>query len=202
MGREATCEVRWRGRTASGVCRFEEKEIVFRGEFRLKVPLAEVRRATAAGGRLTLEFGGERAVFALGAEAEKWKARIERPRGRLDKLGVAPGARVGVLGLDDAAFLAELRERGAVVTAGRLPRAADLVFLSLTRASELPRLVRARRAIRPDGAVWVLWPKGRRELREDDVRAFGPEAGLVDVKVVSFSDTLSGLKMMVPRALR
>jgi hypothetical protein len=39
-------------------------------------------------------------------------------------------------------------------------------------------------------------------LREDDVRTAGPSAGLVDVKVVSFSDTLSGLKMMIPRALR
>jgi hypothetical protein len=34
------------------------------------------------------------------------------------------------------------------------------------------------------------------------VRAAGPAARLVDVKVVSVSDTLSGLKMMVPVALR
>jgi hypothetical protein len=53
-----------------------------------------------------------------------------------------------------------------------------------------------------DGAVWVVWPKGRREFREDDVRAYGPRAKLVDVKVVRFSDTLSALKMMIPRAQR
>jgi hypothetical protein len=44
----------------------------------------------------------------------------------------------------------------------------------------------------------VVWPKGRKEFREDDVRAFGPKAGLVDVKVMAFSDTLSGLKMVIP----
>lgn len=31
------------------------------------------------------------------------------------------------------------------------------------------------------------------------MRAYGPRAGLVDVKVVSVSDTLSGLKMMIRR---
>ena len=41
-----------------------------------------------------------------------------------------------------------------------------------------------------------MWPKGRKEFREDDVRAAGPSVGLVDVKVVAFSETLSGLKMM------
>jgi hypothetical protein len=50
--------------------------------------------------------------------------------------------------------------------------------------------------------VWVVWPKGRKELREDDVRAAGGPAGLVDVKVMAFSDTLSGLKMVVPLARR
>jgi hypothetical protein len=34
------------------------------------------------------------------------------------------------------------------------------------------------------------------------VRDFGKTAGLVDVKVARFSDTLSALKMMIPRAQR
>jgi len=63
---------------------------------------------------------------------------------------------------------------------------------------DLPRLESLRNSIKKNGAVWVVWPKGRKEFREDDVRAHGPKAGLVDVKVVSFSDTLSGLKMVIP----
>jgi hypothetical protein len=69
------------------------------------------------------------------------------------------------------------------------------------RAS-LPRLKELRPSLQPAGAIWVLWPKGRKEFREDDIRAFGPEAGLVDVKVVAFSETLSGLKMVIPVAQR
>ena len=48
----------------------------------------------------------------------------------------------------------------------------------------------------------MIWPKGQKAFREDDVRAAGPGARLVDVKVVSVSERLSGLKMMVPVALR
>jgi len=59
-----------------------------------------------------------------------------------------------------------------------------------------------RAAIKPAGAIWVIWPKGRKAFREDDVRAAGPGAGLVDVKVVSVSDALSGLKMVIPLAQR
>jgi len=43
---------------------------------------------------------------------------------------------------------------------------------------------------------------GRKEFREDDIRAFGPQAGLVDVKVVAFSPALSALKMVIPLAQR
>ena len=119
-------------------------------------------------------------------------------RSRLDKLGVKPGARIAVVGLDDAGFLVELRERTNAVTNGRLPKAADIIFLYMDRSADLPRLEKARRAIAPNGAVWVIWPKGRKAFREDDVRSFGPTAGLVDIKVVAFSETLSGLKLVVP----
>jgi hypothetical protein len=62
----------------------------------------------------------------------------------------------------------------------------------------LSRLTALREQIVPNGMIWVVWPKGRKDFREDDVRAHGPTAGLVDVKVMSFSDTLSGLKLVIP----
>ena len=83
-----------------------------------------------------------------------------------------------------------------------MPRAADLVLVRMERVQDLARLRALRAAVEPDGAVWVLWPKGVKAFREDDVRAAGPSAGLVDVKVVSFSEELSGLKLVVPVAQR
>jgi hypothetical protein len=197
MGLEAECVVRWEGRASRGRAQFEEKEIVFRGDFRLVIPLAEVKSADARDGTLSLQSRAGTARFELGAAAEKWAARIRSPRGRLDKLGVKAGSRVRVVGLADDAFAAELEGRGAQV----LSRAAgglDLVFARMEAVADLARLAAFRKAIAPAGAIWVLWPKGRRELREDDVRAAALASGLVDVKVVSFSETLSGLKLVIP----
>ena len=120
------------------------------------------------------------------------------PRSRLDKLGVKPGARVSVLGIGDAEFRRDLAERTADVSIGRAKRDSDVVFVAMEKTSDLARLERLRASIKRNGAIWVVWPKGRREFREDDVRAAGPGMGLVDVKVVAFSDTLSALKMVIP----
>jgi hypothetical protein len=126
---------------------------------------------------------------------------VRYPRSRIDKLGVKPGARVAIVGLDDPAFLAELKERGAEVV-GRVSKDLDAVFVAMTAPKDLAKLVKLRHAIQPAGMIWVIWPKGRKEFREDDVRAYGPRAELVDVKVMAFSETLSGLKMVIPLAMR
>jgi hypothetical protein len=201
MGLEAECTVRFGGKASRGKARFEEKEIVFRGDFRLVIPLAEVKSAEASAGTLAIESRAGTARFELGPAAEKWASKIRSPRGRLDKLGVKPGSRVRVSGLDDGAFRRELEERGAQVLARTAP-GTDLVFLRVEKSAGLGGLEALKKAIAPAGAVWVLWPKGRKELREDDVRAAALAAGLVDVKVVSFSESLSALKLVIPLARR
>lgn len=202
MGLEAQCSVRYGARTSAGRAQLEEKEIVFRGDFRLKIPLADIRKADVKGGALTIAWKGGEARLDLGSAAARWAEKIKNPRGLLDKLGVKPGARVAVLGLDDAALLAQLRERTDDVATTRAGPGTAIVLVAMKSTGDLKRLAVLRRAIEPDGAIWVIWPKGVKTFREDDVRAAGPGAGLVDVKVVSFSDTLSGLKMVIPVALR
>ena len=125
---------------------------------------------------------------------------IPSTRPLLDKLGVK-GLKVSVIGLDDRSFLQQLQDRTTDVST-RPGSGSDLIFFYMDDRRDLPRLVDLRASLQPAGAVWVLWPKGRREFREDDIRAFGPEAGLVDVKVVAFSATLSALKMVIPVASR
>lgn len=204
MGLEAQCAVRHGGRTSMGKVQLEEKEILFRGgDFRLKVPLGDIKRADVEGGALSIAWKGGEARLELGAAAAaKWADKIKNPRGRLDKLGVKPGMKVAVLGLDDDAFLAEMRARTDDVATARPAKGTAMVVVAMKAAADLQRLATLRNAIAPDGMIWVVWPKGVKTFREDDVRAAGPAAGLVDVKVMSFSDTLSGLKMVVPKALR
>jgi hypothetical protein len=50
--------------------------------------------------------------------------------------------------------------------------------------------------------IWVVTPKGVKHINGNHVRAAAKAAGLVDVKVCSFSDSHSALKLMVPKARR
>jgi hypothetical protein len=131
------------------------------------------------------------------------KARRDEPSTRplLDKLGVKPGLKVSVIGLDDQPFLQQLQDRSVDVSA-RVRKGSDLILFYLDDQADLPRLEELRHSIQPAGAIWVLWRKGRKELGEEHIRAFGPAVGLVDVKVVAFSATLSALKMVIPVAQR
>lgn len=121
----------------------------------------------------------------------------------LDKLGVKPGTTVAALGLDaEKGFHAELRERAGKVATTRAPKSADMVIVRVDGERDLARLVTLERSIRPDGAIWVVWPKGQPHIKEDMVRGFALQNGLVDIKVCAFSETLSALKLVIPVARR
>jgi hypothetical protein len=119
----------------------------------------------------------------------------------MEKLGIKPGTRASVLGVDDPGFLADLRRAGADVSRRRR-RGSDLVFLAIERPSDLPGLAGMEPYLLRNGAVWVVFPKGRRELREVDVIRAGVAAGLVDNKVVRFSDSHTALRFVIPVARR
>ena len=56
--------------------------------------------------------------------------------------------------------------------------------------------------LKANGALWVIRPKGRPEIPESAVMAAGKAAGLVDVKVVSFSPTHTAEKFVIPISKR
>jgi len=121
----------------------------------------------------------------------------------LDKLGVRPGARVALLGLDEPWFEELLADRTHAIEHGSPNGAADLVFLAAESMPDLAPLRNLRAAIAPNGAIWVVMTKGRRAtLRDLDVMEAARDAGLVDNKVVSFSDTKTSLRLVIRLADR
>jgi hypothetical protein len=201
MGQQAPATVTYQGQTSTGEAQLEPTELRFAGNFRLVVPLDAVSNAEAKGGTLTIVFDGETASFALGRLAEAWALKIRYPRSRIEKLGVKSGTRVLLVDLDDPDLAAELAARGATVV-GRAP--ADVVLFAAQTHAELARLPRLKGMIAADGAIWVIRPKGKhiKEITERDVMAAGKAAGLVDVKVVSYSDTHTAEKFVIPVANR
>jgi len=123
----------------------------------------------------------------------------------LDKLGVRPGARVAIVGgVDpDGVFRELLADRTSDVTLGQPAPDTDLVFLAADSTAELAALADLRTRIKPAGGVWVVSRKGKAAtLRDVEVMAAGREAGLVDNKVVSFSETHTSLRLVIPVADR
>jgi hypothetical protein len=202
MGREATCMVHHAGTRAEAIVLLETEELILRRPFSTRLRFTDIERVEATGGDLRLRVGGQWTVLAIGDAAGQWADRIRSPKGLLDKLGVGPDHHVVVTGIDDAGFVAQVAGRTGRVSQ-RVPRkGADMVVFGARTTRALDRLGALRDAIAPAGAVWVVWPKGGAALKEDHVRAAAREAGLVDVKVVKFSETHSALKLVVPRSAR
>jgi hypothetical protein len=123
-------------------------------------------------------------------------------RTRIEKLGVKRDSDVLLLGIErDTAFLEELREAGARIrTSGT--QSADMIFATFRHRDDLRRLAALVRRIHADGVLWTLRPKGSKDLTEIEMMRAGQAAGLVDVKVVSFSETLTAEKFVIPVARR
>jgi hypothetical protein len=117
------------------------------------------------------------------------------------KLGIKPGARLGLIGAPDG-FEALLEGLPVGVAVRRSARGRlDVIVAFFTDASALARRFDALRgALEPDGGLWVAWPKRSSgvatDLNEHVVRELGLAAGLVDNKVCAIDATWSGLRFV------
>jgi len=200
VGNEANCAASLGKQKARGRALLETSVLIFRGDggLRLKIPLSSVKSATAVKGELRLEVPEGLAVFALGAKAEKWCEKILHPKTRSEKLGVKVDELVCVLGNFDDEFLAELGSCTGTVSSGKVVGAPDWIFLAVNSAKELAQVAKLARNLKDRAALWIVYPKGQKQITEGDVLAAGRKTGLKDVKVVGFSPTHTALKFVLP----
>jgi hypothetical protein len=201
LGLEALCPLHYRGRTVEEKAHLASDAVELSGEIRLTIAFKEITSVEAKAGKLKMRFAGEEAVLDLGPQAEKWALKIRYPKGRLDKLGIKADSKVCLLGVQDQEFRAELAERTREISE-ELREGADFILFQAATQEALAALANLQSYIQRDGAIWVLWPKGQRQITRDHVFAASHAAGLVDIKICAFSDTLSGLKMVIPRDRR
>jgi hypothetical protein len=202
MGRELFCTVRSSGKTATGKALLETSEIIFRGEFRLKVPLASLKSVVARNGQLHLKWPDGSAVLELGDQAEKWAYKILHPKSTAEKLGIKPGLVISAVAMDDGAFVNALRVDAKGFSRAKPLAGSDLIFFGAAKAAELVRAKQLATSLGSAGALWIVYPKGKQEITELQVLSAGKAAGLVDIKVVSFSATHTALKFVRPKETR
>jgi hypothetical protein len=131
-------------------------------------------------------YSGTPLAAKLGIRADQLVALVEPPDGFVGLLGPLP---------DTVRFVAGLRGH------------RDVVVAFFVRRTELERRLAAMtKAITPDGALWIAWPKKASkvatDITEDVVRAVALPTGLVDNKVCAIDDVWSGLRLVVRRELR
>lgn len=191
MGKDAQVAARFADGADEGRLQYEAPKLLFRGAQRRVWDAEGLKGVRAEGAELVLADG---ARFALGEkQAASWADAIANPKGRLDKIGVKPGMRVAVLGVADEAIAGELAGRGAVL-ANDL-RGLDILFYAADSAAELQRIGELVPALADKGALWVVSRKGKAATVKDvEVMAAAKSFGLVDNKVVGFSDTLTALR--------
>jgi hypothetical protein len=118
------------------------------------------------------------------------------------KLGFKEGMRVAYVNPPDGFAIDGIDDVRA-----RLTKGTDLVvFFTKERQALERRLDALRKAIEPDGMLWIAWPKRASgvatDMTEDIVRDVALPTGLVDTKVCAIDDVWSGLRLVVRKELR
>ena len=124
------------------------------------------------------------------------------------KLGMKAGQGVAFVGLPpELESLAGAEAFGSVDRAGMADElgpteAHDLILAFYTEAHAMERALGClKAAIKPNGMIWICWPKKAAkvptDITEDVVRRHALPLGLVDVKVCAVSEVWSGLKLVI-----
>jgi hypothetical protein len=130
-----------------------------------------------------------------------------------DKLGYKPGTVAAFLALPEAlAAIPETVSFAKVIRAKdwAKPLAAgafDLIHAFTTSGAEIAlHLAALQAALKPDGVIWVSWPKKAAkvptDVTEDVIRAAALKLDLVDVKVAAVDAVWSGLKLVIRKERR
>ncbi len=201
MGAIIDCKLTYEGKVYAGKALLETDYLEFKGALKLKVPFKSITAAALEKEALQVKFNNRRALFDIGRHSETWLQKILHPKSLLDKLGVKPEHNVCVLKVSDEIFLTDLGKRVSKINT-RLVSGSDVIFLGAEKESDLAALARCKASIKNDGAIWIVNPKGQKNFNENHVLAAGKKAGLVDVKVVKFSETHTAHRFVIPKAQR
>jgi len=122
-------------------------------------------------------------------------------RSLVEKLGIKPGTRIAVLNAPRGyrATLGTLPP-GVVVASTARGTFSFIHFFTRNRSLLQTKLGVLMRALEPDGALWISWPKKASgvatDMTEDAVREIALPVGLVDIKVAAVDAVWSGLKLV------
>ena len=198
LGQEVECTAHWNGKISVGKAHLDTDHVLFRGEFRVKVPFDEVREVRSADGHLLLKTDTTEISLEIGRKSDRWLDAIRNPKSLIDKLEVKRGGRAAVLCVDDARFHGELATRLATSDGHAEQPPYDWIFFGVEITQDLKQLEDLKGKLAPKGMIWVIMRKGKAATVKDaDLFPAASEAGMAVVKVAAFSETHTAQKLVV-----
>lgn len=171
---------------------FASDHVTFSGGRRGEVKYSKIAVLGTAKGKLRLRVDDAVMEFPLGPKVDRIAAKIRQPPTLLDKLDIGADTLVATEGVTDAT----LRHALKGIPTGR--GIVEVLLSGISSVDELEGIPNWMTRVAPGGALWVVYPKARREIRESDVLAAGRAAGLKDAKVARISETRTALKFVRP----
>ena len=205
MGLEAKCTVEWLATKRTAALHLDSRHLDVRLKPALRIAFDAIRSTRLEAGRLVLELpeGPHGCCISERTPPPSGPRRSVSPRADSTSSGssLACASVYSMLSMPvSSASWRRLRESRRPSDSSK--RAA-IVILFTPDTTALAVLTSIKKALTPNGAVWVLRTKGKTAaVSEDAVRGAARRAGLVDVKVLAFSETLSALKLVIPVAKR
>lgn len=130
--------------------------------------------------------------------AKRFARMIEDAPSPLEALGARAGDHVAVLGLPDG-WVFRLLGRRRITGMTSLPQEpARLLIVGVAGRLSLPGLSLLMPYLRPDGALWVVYPRDDEVVRTEEVVAAGRGTGLTDVLELHVAPGRSALKFVAP----
>ena len=125
----------------------------------------------------------------------------------IKKLGLQSGMKLYLVNApaDYYEWIAPVPENINIVS--RMTAGLDLVHVFSMDAAQLTKILQqTRNRLKPDGMIWVSWPKKAAkvatDITEDTIRTIALPMGLVDIKVCAVTEVWSGLKLVIRKELR
>ena len=199
MGTELVTTVKIGSKKLEAKVLIESNTLIIRGVERKVIPLQHMQSVSLKSGTILFSFEKESYQIVLGDRAEKWFEKIKNPKSVMDKIGIKSDSTVAIINISDFNFINDVKKLTKKITINKSLKNTDIIIGEANNPVEAEKRFSLKKYLQSNGAIWIVSRKGKSaSIKDVEVMEIGRNYGFVDVKVVSFSESHTALKFVIP----